>query len=477
MRKVIQYQVPQYVPVPDDFQTETMRQWNGVNTYDALSIPSNQLTDMSNMTSESFPALEVRPGYSVLGSTGASKVLGMGVWKDQQIHVTLSDGTWKKWNGSSWDTVMSGLSTTSPSSWTNFQGNLTDINLFMAQGSGGLRKWDGTSAAAFGDAPADINFISVYQNRLVGASGKEIHMSSLDQPDQWNQFDISVYGDEASFAQDIENSRGENISFVSGSLTQLTIGCPNSVHELYGSVPSDFNTHLITEDSGFPNNNSGTTQAGIMRFAHGTGIYQYAGGTIPNKSFSDIMKRYFAAGVDSNTTSGSDGVKLYFRTSTSQILMYDPRPGITAWHVWNDIDPTCFAIMQNVLYIGTSDGRVLKFDDGATDDNGTAISYKAVTKPFSATSISQKSRAIKAFITVDMGAGSTVNVYYSPSVSGDSDWTLAKSFTATTGITSQRIVAPMPDMSFVSFYRIKIEGTGWIRLHELSTQRRVNPLY
>lgn len=447
-----------------------VRDFKGVNGYDPLSIADNFLTDMKNMTSDDYPALSVRPGYTVLGSAIGSKVLGLGSWKDRELHAVFSDGTWRKWNGSSWTTLLSGLNTSADCYFTNYQGNLSDINLFMTNGVDTMRRYDGSSISAISGAPAGANFITTFQNRLWVGVGKELHACALDQPDQWSLFNGN---DEDSYARDMESTAGEDINMLSGSLTKLTIGMPNSVHELYGGVPSDFSTRLVTEDGGFSNNKSAATQSGLMRFMNKFGIYEFAGGTIPDKSFSEIIRKYLS-NINTDSCSGSDGERLYFFVPPNTLLMYDPRPGIEAWNVWQDIRSTCFLEMNNDLYIGTSDGRVLRL--GGTNDGGNAISWYAITKPFTAGSIAQKTRWIKMYTFWELAAGSTLSIYLSPSVEGN-DWELVQTITGT-GNQIQRIMIPIDNKyALANMLRIKFEGSGWARMHEYTRQVRQLPLY
>lgn len=468
-KKLIQSPPVEYIPLKGMMPDAIVRDFRGVNTFDSLMIPDNQFTDMANMTTADYPAVSVRPGYTALGTAIGTKVLGLGVWKDTELHTVFSDGTWRKWTGATWTTLASGLSTSAEWSFTNFQGNQTDICLFGCNGVNGLRKYDGATVTTFGDAPADLNYITTYQNRLWGASGKELHSCALDLPAQWQQFNGT---EEDSYVKDVETIAGEMINMVSGSLTKLTIGTKNSVWELYGGLPSDFNTVLITNDEGFSNNKSAMTQEGEMSFIDRVGIFNYAGGTIPNRAFSDIMRRYFAT-IDGNSVAGSDGRNSYFKIATDTILFYDDRAGITSWSVWRDIRASQFAVMAKQFYIGDDLGRVLRLE--GTSDNGTPISWSVTTKPFTGDSISQKMKWIKLWITVDLSVGSTLNVSLSPTVDGN-DFTLVKTVVGT-GLLKERIVIPITGFQLNNTIRIKLEGTGFARIHEISRRYRLLPLY
>lgn len=467
MRKPIQYQITPR-PQIEGISTATIREFRGLNTFDPLSIGDIFLTDMNNLCSIDFPAMSVRPGYSSLGASVGTKVLGLGVWQDKEIHAVFNDGTWRKWTGSAWTTLKSGLDTSAMWSFTNFQGNLDDINLIGCNGVNGLHRYDGSTVQTFGNAPTDLKYVTTYQNRLWGASGKELLACALDRPAEWKLFELT---EEDSYGKEIETSRGENINMLSGGLTKLTIGFPNALKELYGGLPSDFNDRLVTEDTGFSSNMAAVTHNGILRFIHDTGLYEYAGGSLPSKEFSEIIRNY-PYSANTSSAAGTDGEQLYFQVG-DKALIYDSRTDVNVWSVWREINATCFTMFKGDLYFGDNSGRVLKF--GGVNDAGIPINWSATLKPFGSGSLAQKLRWYKLWVVADLAVGSTIKVYLSRSVSGD-DWELVQSATGT-GLGVARILVPVGKYALENWVRIKLEGTGWARIHEVTRQTRQMPLY
>lgn len=466
--RLVQYQIPK---VPDPLtglqDPISIRQWQGLNTYDPYSISETQLTDMSNMTTNDFPALTVRPGFSVLGTYG-TKVLGMGAWKSE-LHAVFNDGTWRKLVSGTWTTLASGLSTSAEWSFTVFQGNLTDINLI---GGNGLvaKKYDGSVVSDLSGVPAGAKYITTYENRLWVALGKEIRACALDQPEEWSLFDGT---DEDSYGKEIESTRGEDVNMLSGSLAKLTIGMPNSLHELYGGVPSSFVTKLITDNVGVLNNKSASSQDGVMRIIDERSIYDYAGGNLPNQEFSQVVGD-FLADMDANGSAGSDPNVLYFRTHSSEIMVYDSRTGVGCWSRWTNIDPQFFLLLDDVMYIGDSLGRVLKLG-ASTSDAGSAISWYFITKPFTNPVMSQRQRWLKLWLYAEIPTGTTVNIYLSTTKDGD-DFNLVHTVTGPMTSTD-RIIIPVRSVVLQNTVRVKISGTGPATIHELVRQVRQLPLF
>lgn len=465
--KLIQYSTPNYQPLPGIMAPISIREFRGVSGFDPQMVEDSFFTAMQNMTTDDYPAIVTRPGYSVIGSAG-TRVLGMGVWKDEELHVVFNDGTWRRWNGIDWKQLASGLNTSADWSFTNFQGNLDDINLIGSNGVDPIKRYDGSTVQNLSGAPSRGNYITTYQNRLWCAVGKELHACALDRPIEWEKFEGL---EDDSYAKDMESSRGENINMLSGSLTKLTIGMPNSLHELYGGLPSDFNTRLITEDMGLINNKSAVTQEGFMRFIHRTGIYEYGGGVLPNKAFSDVVGK-FIFGISTDSTAGSDGKKLYFLLPPDRLLVFDPRPGVQAWSIWRGIPATHFITMNNQFYIGDAQGRVLRME--GTSDGGNSITWSVTTKPFTGASAAQKQRWYKMWIVVQFAG--TMDVHLSPSLYGD-DWELVQSISGDLTPQIRKVIIPVAKFARENWIRVRLSGTGWARIHEFTRQTRQLPLY
>lgn len=456
------------------------REFRGVNKLDAFSISPTFASDMKNLTSSAYPALTVRPGYLILGSAIGNCVLGLGVWKDIELHAVFNDGTWRKWNGSSWVTIKSGLSTTTEAYFTNFHGAFTDINLIMANGVDPVQKYDGTTASNLANAPSGAKYPTTFQNRvwLVINGGKEIRGSALDNAEDWTP---STLDDSKAYGKEIESPVGETINGLFGELSKLTITFPNSAKKLSGDVPSDFNDKvIISQTIGVTNNKSAVTIDGSMYFFHSKGFYIYGGGLAPDKSYSETVQYYSDNSNNAargQSTVSSDGKNLYFSipinssTAPDTIIEYDTT--FRAWNVWKDIQALHFVRMGNDFYIGDALGRVLKI--GGTTDSGTPINWHWTSKAFTAESMSQVIRWLKMWVTVSLPAGSSMNIHLSKSASGE-DWEHVGSVTASSTIQRQPIYVNSGKVVNAQQLRFRISGTGPATIHEVAFEQDQLPL-
>lgn len=468
MVKYVPRVIPDKQPLTGMQDPISIRQWQGLNTFDPLSISESQLTDMANMSTSDYPALSVRAGYSVLGTFG-SRILGIGAWKSE-LHIIANDGTWRRWNGSTWTTMLTGIHTSAEWSFTVFQGSeWTDINLIGVNGIV-AKRYDGSTIVDLAGVPTGAKYITTYENRLWVAFGNEMRACAVDEPEVWDSFDQE---DGSSYGRTIESTRGEEVNFLSGSLSRLTIGMKNSLHELYGDLPSNFSIKLIIDSTGVINNKASATQEGIMRIIDERTIYDYAGGNLPSAEFSQIVGKYLA-GMDTSVAAGSDPDRLYFRTHANEIMVYDSRTGVGCWSRWTNIDPTFFMVLDDVLYIGDSAGRVLKMFTAA-DDAGEPISWSFTTKPFTNPTMSQRQRWLKLWLYAEVPVGTTINIYLSSTKDGN-DFNLVHTATGT-GAGVQRIIIPVRSVVLENTVRVKVTGTGPAKIHELVREVRQLSLF
>jgi hypothetical protein len=451
------------------------RTFRGINKLDAFSLRDDESSDMSNISSDKYPALSVRPGFSLLGTAMPAAINGLGAWKDNELHA-VSNGVWYKWNGTTWiSTGTTGLGTTD-ASFANFKGGFSDINLIMANGVGQMRAYDGSSVSTLATSPSGANYVEQFTDRLFAAVDNDLKYTAYRIANDWT----TANGDDADSGYiTIETSNGEKINGVNAGLSALTVFKPSSIHRLMGYAPSDYTLFTVTTEVGILNNKCVATVQGVMFILDDTGIYQYVGSTKPDKSFSFPVQWY----VDNMNKSAantcfltSDGKKLYAAipmtgSTPDTLLVYDLEFQI--WYVWNDWSPTCGVKMQNELYLGDTGGKVIKL--GGTADNGTGINWRWVSKPFGAGSLSQQIRWYRMRLILDVPAGSSLNIHVSKSASGDSDWVQIGT-TITGSLKSVRIPLNMGALAMGNWLRVKFSGVGPCNIYEWDREQEAMPL-
>jgi hypothetical protein len=435
---------------------------------------------MKNLTSDDYPAFSTRPGYTLVGNAFAQKILGLGAWKNSELHA-VSNGAWHRYTGGTWGSALvSGLSSSAEWSFTNFQGNLAAINLIGANGSDPLKRYDGASVVNLTNAPAGGNYIATLDNRLFCAVGNTLHACELNVPTNWA---TTAGNDSDPYQISLNTQDGETINALKAGLKRLMIFKPNSLHELFGSNPSDVTLEKVADDIGIVNNRSLVIVAAKAYFIHTTGIYLYTGGSRPSKDFSVTVQEYVSRinpSALSACSAGTDGERIYFAlpldsaTSPSVILQYDPK--FNTWYVWKDITALHFLKTADKWYVGDNSGRVLQMG-GTTTDNGSAIAWEWISKPFAGSSMAKSIRWFRIWLTVSVPSGSSLTAYVSPSTSGDSDWTQIGTISSASGYRSARIVLIPSQLANSNFIRLKLSGSGPCTVSEIARDQREFTLY
>lgn len=452
-------------------QPQIIREFRGINTLDRYSIDKSFGTYTRNLTGAGFPGLSVRPGYSQMSGALPGAVQGMGLYKDTELHV-IGGGRWYRWNGSSWDQLYSGLSTTAQAYFCNFQGNLSSMSLLMTNGIVALY-YDGSSVKTLSNVPSGATFIDQHDNRVYAAKGNNVHFSALRKPQDWTTVD------EAGEIV-IETNNGEEITGIKAGNRHLMVFKKSSFHELWGTNPANYQMNTITQDIGALSNQAITTIQGVPFWIDNRGIYTYGGNT-PRKDFSLPVKDYIDKLNLANAhkaAAGTNGKSLYVSipcgssSEPNTVLEYDL--DFQTWYVWNDMTPLHFSNSDTDFFMGDQNGRICKF--GGTTDNGNPINWEWQSAPFGGGSQAQKLRWYRMWYVADIPSGSYVDVYLSKKAEGE-DWIHVKRVEATGGsMASGRIIIPIESVANSNWVRVRFTGRGPSRVIELDYQQRALPL-
>lgn len=458
--------------------TNVQRSFPGVNRLDAFTIPDENATDIKNMTTANYPVLSTRPGFSVLGTAFAARVLGLGAWKQTEL-AAVANANWYRYTGGSWSSLKSGLSTTNNWSFANFHGNFSTISLIGANGVDPVQVYNGSTVSNLSNAPANANYVEQFAERVWLMVGNDLHGCALGNATNWATFN----GDDADpYIKTVETPAGETVIGIKAGNSHLTIFFPNAMMELFGAVPSDFRTLPVTYDIGAVSNQAITSVEGNFYFVHQSGLFQYAGGTLPEKKWSEPVQDYIDRinpAAISKCCAGNNGKYVYIAlpldaaTEPSHIIEYNTEFG--SFSVFEGFAPLNMTEIANTVYIGGVEGQVRQLG-ASTSDNGTPIAYKWVTKPFGAGSLSQRLRWKRAWIVADVPIGSTLTVSMSKQASGDADWVLVQSITANTGIQSSRVIIPTSAAYNANWIRLKFEGVGPVNIYEWSREEEQLPI-
>ena len=457
-------------------QPIAIRQFTGIDKQEAFSIADGAATNLKNLTSSSYPALTVRPGFTNLGASLAAAVVGLGVWKDIELHA-VANGNWVKWTGATWSAALaSGLSTSARWSFCNFQGNFAQIDLLGINGVV-AKKYDGATVAALANVPAGGNYIDAHDNRVYVAVASRVWASGFRNAENWTTGDL----DTDAWWGEVETPDGRDIIGMKAGPGHITVFKPYHTFELFGTGSLNYRLQPVSDKIGCVSNASAIMVGGVMYWLSNRGIEKYAGGVAPKNDWS-FPVQYYADNINASNKSkacaGTDGKRLYMAlplltaTEPSHVIEYDPRYG--TFYVWElPHYPRLFAYMAESWYNGDSAGQVHLM--GGTTDAGTAITWESVSKPFGGGTLAQKQDWYDMWLVCDLPTGSTLNVYLSKLAEGDTDWVLVKAMTVNADIQSARVIIPVNTVANANWVRVKFSGTGSCTIYEWDRQMRLLP--
>lgn len=451
-----------------------IRQFDGINEMNSFAVKDQHATRSKNMTTSRYPALSVRKSGPSLSSSITAEIDGMAA-KGSELHV-VAGGTWYKYANGTWTTLKTGLTAGKKATFVNFQGNFTANNLLLTNGADPAYKYDGTTVTPLANVPSSANFISTHDNRVYLSVKSSVYFSALRKAEDW-----TTVNDSGSIV--VETSDGKDITGLVAGSSRLTVLKQNSIHELFGNSPSNYQMKVVTENLGCPTGNTAQVIDGTIYFLGNDAVYRYTGGSSPTSDFSIQVRETIGRinkDASDQSVSWQKGKRYYLaiptgnNTNPDTVLEYDLE--FNTWNVWSFPSPITAkgVVINDVPYVGCADGTIYKLDDTATTDNGTPIAWEWVSKPFTFYSLAAKSRWYRLWVIADIPAGAALNVYVSSDEDGE-NWTLVKNVTASVNIQAKEIIIPATLVNQSNWVRIRLEGTGQVVVYEVSRQERVFP--
>jgi hypothetical protein len=424
--------------------------FEGINTFlpPGFDIGDGELTYVRNMDCHKSPTvLSVRPGRATYAQA-ITTPNAAGVRDNQHLHV--QDGTtWKRWDGSAWQNVATGLTS---ASGKIFDFKTADKTLTVLLNGTDKRYWDGTTVTNMPSAPASKLCVG-HRYRLYFADVNAIKASELS--------DLLTYP--ANCILPVTKAKGPLVA-IESFLDHVIVFSEESYHRLYGIEPYDW--EFVDGDIGCIADRSIVKANGFLWWLGPVGTaYQYGGGT-PKKISDKIANEYLKNinyAYKHLCCAGTIGNSIFWSiphgssTVNNLILEYrfDFDPGRWYIHTGSIVQ---FVRISNNLFGVAADGTIYNMASG-TDDAGTAIASSAITKPFHDMSITAKKTVKQLYLVVSLPSGSTLAIKGSKSETGD-DFTTIKALTAQAALQDQQILIPTNTLQLANWYRLKFEGTG-----------------
>ena len=235
------------------------------------------------------------------------------------------------------------------------------------------------------DCPYDIDFTTVYYNRIFGISGSDIYASKVGDFKTWDEY-AGLETD--SWAADVYSDG--DFTGITSYQDHVIFFKRDQMWELYGYTPSQFKI-MEASKMGCVDDRSISEVGGMLFFLSETGVQTYAGG-FPR----EISERLNITNLEKGAAIG-DGRK-YYICIDKVVYTFDTWNGV--WTPYADIDVVDFAKSDNEIYAMTTDGKVYHFEDGEE-----IVEWEAKTKKFDDGTFRKKSiKSVKLKVQMDVNA-------------------------------------------------------------------------
>jgi len=395
---------------------------SGLITPSAVSesqMPMEAVSESINLNFDRIGSVSLREGTTLLGNNLGGTLLGLYEFRDssgsnsQLISVVgtkvyyLSGGTW---------TEIRTVTTGQKARFSTFLNNV-----FMVNGADQTVTWDGNPINLFtttgnSNQSPSAKYIENYRSRMWVAGNvtypDRIYYSSIPSAEAIPAITWDTDNTTGDWI-DISPQDGENITALKRDKNALLVFKQNHIYRVYSTSQTDPDPKISV---GTYSQESVVDAKDGVYFFHPTGIYRYQEGGVLDISqpIIDFIKNIPASQYE-NVCGWQDGNHIYWSlgditengiTHTNIVIRYT-----ISSQVWTTYSyPTKFVVSSpyndgTTLYYlaGDSSGNVLKMNTGNTD-NGTAITYSLITRPYTLDGIFSSTKLITKLSAIHVGA-------------------------------------------------------------------------
>lgn len=461
---------------------EKIINFDALNTFHPpMHVGKNQATDLRNVDSSRFPALKVRNGKTVVGTTIATPN-ALGQRNNEYIHVV--DGSiWKYWNGSAFVNVQTGL-VSGPGEFKEFSTGASKSIIF----SNGIDRnsWDGTTMTLLSASP-NSNIFATHKGRVYWARASDIVYSALNL--------VNDYSGAGSGTLNVTRAKGVIVGLVEFS-DRVWVFTAYGMHGLYGTGPDNFELIDPEGNIGCASKLSIVVVNKQLYWYSYDGIYEFDGST-PMKVSEPYTSKFGSNGVDGGCTTFIKGIKASLRvlvasgsigdylfvsipygasaTKNNLTLMFDTK--LRKWYVRSE-GFIYFVTVDNILYGVDSNGVLWDMSTSNALDGTTPISWYFITGALNGGTPSSRETINEVWLTFNLPIGSTMQIAYSEDDEGTSFIDSPYVFTPSAKTQTARVQLPNTALQDTNYRRWKIYGTGdcTIYNYEEKGRDRMNPI-
>lgn len=177
------------------------------------------------------------------------------------------------WNGSSWVTLKTGL-TSGYFDYINYQKDSTDL-IIMTNGNEAVLKWDGTTIANLGGTPPKFQSITLHYERVWGTGIKtnpnQVDYSKDLNPEDWTQT-TNTGG-----LMELPTWDGGTCIAIESIFDNIVVFKTKHIFRIYGTYPGEYQNKNVFTSVGAIARRSIVNATTVAFFLSSDGIYAYNG--------------------------------------------------------------------------------------------------------------------------------------------------------------------------------------------------------
>jgi hypothetical protein len=457
---------------------------DGINTgVPSFEIADNETMYSRNMDSWNYPAASARPGRNTAaGALDTTSITnGLGQRNNDDLHA-VSERVWEYWDFSSSAFTVLTTSLSAGNTQANIQEfNTADDRYTILMNSTQKYYWLGSGTTILNLGTTDTpnsSIFTIHKGRIYIAKRDYIKFCALNLPNDW-----TTANDAGTIV--ITHGKGDITGLVEYN-DHVIAFTEYSMHELYGTGPSNYNLVDVEGEIGCISDRSITKVGNRLYWMWHDGIYQY-NGSVPRK-ISEPVREYIK-NIDMTRKTyivgASWGDYLYFSipygTTTVRnnlILKYDTR--LNLWFI-EEGEFVDFVTIGNILYGVDKFGVIWNMRNETLNmDSSQNIAWEFITKPFTEQSLEGKKTITDMYLLADIDANSTSFVVGYSTNSSNND---SSSFTTLAELTNSsntssdpyltRMQVPFNQLQNIDWYRLRFSGSNHATIHSLQKNMRI----
>jgi hypothetical protein len=449
---------------------------DGVDTQNnAFFISENAYSSGYGFDTDLYPVLATRRGRTALGTSGGAITRLLTNFGTTQLIRAVGTAL-QYWNGSAWTAI---AGTFANVDWSAANFDIGGPVVILTNETDTPRYWNGSALASIAAMPKG-KYIAADNRRVytAGVTGDldTIHYCAFQDALDWttaeNSGVVQFYTANGGPVTGLHAFEGQIYAFKKDAFCQIFhTGDARVTHRLVE----------VSNDIGCVSDKTIVEVGPYLLWLGDRDAFICAGGSAVSigEPVREILQSINPSAL-TEACAWTDDYRYYLciptgsSTSNDTELVYDTR--YKKWHVRSiNLGGMRYGtLFNNIPYGGWTSGMTYRLNNGTTDE-GVAIPYQLVSKPYDEGVGEAEKEYYELHIQGYIDTGSTMDVSISVNDRGSS-FTLLDSLDDQTVSQNKNIIVPMDTVPLTHWMRYMLSGEGYVEVNKMQRYSRVQPV-